>query len=105
MYAVTTLVGVAAVIPVVRLLTDQFQISYIWNSSERSLPTFYKFASMWGGQAGSLLFWTLLLGLFSTATGRDLRVSQRTLMPFVNATLLATLLFFLVLLVFQRQPL
>ena len=103
-YAVTTLVGVAAVILWYGLLTDQFQISYIWNSSERSLPTFYKLASMWGGQAGSLLFWTLLLGLFSTATAVTFRVSQRPLMPYVNATLLATLLFFLVLLVFSANP-
>ena len=67
-YAVCGLVGIAAAVLWYGLLTDQFQISYVWNSSERSLPTFYKFAAIWGGQAGSLLFWTLLLSLFSTAT-------------------------------------
>ena len=86
------------------LLTDQFQITYIWNSSERSLPAFYKFAAIWGGQAGSLLFWTLLLSLFSTAAALTFRNKQRSLMPFVNATLLATLLFFLTLLVFSANP-
>ena len=86
------------------LLTDQFQIAYIWNSSERSLPTFYKFAAIWGGQAGSLLFWTLLLSLFSTATALTFRTSQRMLMPYVNGTLLASLLFFLILLVFSANP-
>ena len=103
-YAVCGLVGIAAAVLWYGLLTDQFQISYIWNSSERSLPTFYKFAAIWGGQAGSLLFWTLLLSLFSTATALTFRTSQRTLMPFVNGTLLATLLFFLVLLVFSANP-
>lgn len=103
-YAVSVLVGIAAVILWYGLLTDQFQISYIWNSSERSLPAFYKFAAIWGGQAGSLLFWTLLLGLFSTAAALTFRDSQRTLMPYVNGTLLATLLFFLVLLVFSANP-
>ena len=103
-YAVCGLVGIAAAVLWYGLLTDQFQISYIWNSSERSLPTFYKFAAIWGGQAGSLLFWTLLLSLFSTATALTFRTSQRALMPYVNATLLATLLFFLVLLVFSANP-
>ncbi len=103
-YAVCALVGIAALILWYGLLTDQFQIAYIWNSSERTLPTFYKFAAIWGGQAGSLLFWTLLLSLFSTAAALTFRTSQRTLMPYVNGTLLAILLFFLVLLVFSANP-
>ena len=103
-YAVCGLVGIAALILWYGLLTDQFQIAYIWNSSERTLPTFYKFAAIWGGQAGSLLFWTLLLSLFSTAAALTFRTSQRTLMPYVNGTLLAILLFFLVLLVFSANP-
>ena len=103
-YAVCGLVGIAALILWYGLFTDQFQISYIWNSSERSLPAFYKFAAMWGGQAGSLLFWTLLLSLFSTAAAVTFRNKQRSLMPYVNATLLATLLFFLTLLVFSANP-
>ena len=103
-YAVCGLVGIAAAILWYGLLTDQFQIVYIWNSSERSLPTFYKFAAIWGGQAGSLLFWTLLLSLFSVAAALTFRTRQRTLMPFVNGTLLATLLFFLTLLVFSANP-
>ena len=103
-YAVCGLVGLASVILWYGLLTDQFQISYIWNSSERSLPTFYKFAAIWGGQAGSLLFWTLLLSIFSTAAALTFRTSQRVLMPYVNGTLLANLLFFLILLVFSANP-
>ena len=103
-FAVCGLVGIAAVILWYGLLTDQFQIGYIWNSSERTLPTFYKFAAIWGGQAGSLLFWTLLLSLFSTAAAVTFRTSQRTLMPYVNGTLLASILFFLVLLVFSANP-
>ncbi len=103
-YAVCGLVGIAAAILWYGLLTDQFQISYIWNSSERSLPTFYKFAAIWGGQAGSLLFWTFLLSLFSTAAALAFRTSQRTLMPYVNGTLLANILFFLTLLVFSANP-
>ncbi|MXY92467.1 MAG: heme lyase CcmF/NrfE family subunit [Caldilineaceae bacterium SB0664_bin_27] len=103
-YAVCALVGISAAVLWYGLLTDQFQITYIWNSSERTLPTFYKFAAIWGGQAGSLLFWTLLLSLFTTAAALTFRASQGTLMPYVNGTLLAIILFFLVLLVFSANP-
>src|SRR5215210_5793326 len=56
-YASAILVALAAIILWYGLLTDQFQLNYIWNHSERALPYFYKFAALWGGQAGSLLFW------------------------------------------------
>ena len=71
-YAVTALVGAAAVILWYGLLNDQFQISYVWNSSERSLPTFYKFAAIWGGQAGSLLFWNAPAWPFQHGDSPDL---------------------------------
>lgn len=60
-YAMAALIGAASLILWYGLMTDQFQLSYVWNHSERALPTFYKFAAMWGGQAGSLLFWALIL--------------------------------------------
>ncbi len=99
-YAVCALVTAAALILWYGLLTDQFQLTYIWNHSERALPTFYKFAAFWGGQSGSLLFWVLLLSFFSVAVALPNRKRHQVLMPYVNAALLVTSLFFLVLLVF-----
>ena len=51
--------------PLVRSFTGCLQLSYVWNHSERALPTFYKVFGALGGQAGSLLFWCLLLSGFS----------------------------------------
>jgi cytochrome c-type biogenesis protein CcmF len=103
-YAIGLLAAMAAAILWYGLLTDQFQVSYIWNHSERALPTFYKFAALWGGQAGSLLFWVLLLSGYSVVAVRGNRHKHQLLMPYVNATLLGTTLFFLVLLVFAANP-
>ena len=103
-YAVAGLVLAAAVILWYGLLADQFQLAYVWNHSERALPLFYKFSALWGGQAGSLLFWTLLLSGYSVAVALTFRTRQAALMPFVNATLLITSFFFLVLLVFSVHP-
>ncbi|MEZ4736098.1 MAG: heme lyase CcmF/NrfE family subunit [Caldilineaceae bacterium] len=103
-WAVAGLVVVASLLLWYALLADQFQVVYVWNSSERALPTFYKFAAMWGGQSGSLLFWTLLLSVYSVITAFSFRQRLAAIMPYVYATLLTTTLFFLVLLVFAANP-
>ncbi|MGL4649343.1 MAG: heme lyase CcmF/NrfE family subunit [Caldilineaceae bacterium] len=103
-YAVAALAVAAALILWYGLLGDQFQLTYVWNHSERALPTFYKVAALWGGQSGSLLFWVLLLSLFSVAVALPNRNKHQVLMPFVNSTLLATSVFFLSLLVFAANP-
>ena len=103
-YAVAGLVAIAAVLLWYGLLTDQFQLSYVWNHSEKALPNFYKFSALWGGQAGSLLFWTLLLSIYSVVVSAVNRRRLQVLMPYVNAMLLATSAFFLVLLVFAANP-
>src|SRR4051794_4751584 len=64
-YAVAVLVLAAAALLWYGLLGDHFELTYVWNHSERALPTFYKFSALWGGQAGSLLFWCLLLSGYS----------------------------------------
>jgi cytochrome c-type biogenesis protein CcmF len=103
-YAVAALVFFAAVILWYGLLNDQFQVDYVWNHSERALPAFYKFSALWGGQEGSLLFWTLILSGYSVAVALAFRNRQASLMPYVNATMLVTSCFFLVLLIFSANP-
>jgi cytochrome c-type biogenesis protein CcmF len=103
-YAMAALIGAASLILWYGLMTDQFQLSYVWNHSERALPTFYKFAAMWGGQAGSLLFWALILAIYCVIVVAGNRHKHQVLMPYVNAVLHGTTLFFLVLLVFSANP-
>ena len=103
-YAVAFLVLASIAILWYGLLTDAFQLSYVWNHSERALPTFYKFSALWGGQAGSLLFWCTLLSGYSAIVAFANRNRHQVMMPFVNAVLLGTSLFFLTLLVFAADP-
>ncbi|MEZ4681679.1 MAG: cytochrome c biogenesis protein CcsA [Caldilineaceae bacterium] len=102
--AVAGLVILAAVILWYGLFTDKFQVVYIWNHSERSLPTGYKFSAIWGGQQGSLLFWCMILSIYSAATVLGIRRKHVAIMPYVYATLLSSSLFFLVLLIFAANP-
>ncbi|HKR96815.1 MAG TPA: heme lyase CcmF/NrfE family subunit, partial [Candidatus Angelobacter sp.] len=54
-------VFIGAVILVTAAFRNDFSISYILHHSNRDLPLPYKFATLWSGQEGSLLFWSLLL--------------------------------------------
>jgi cytochrome c-type biogenesis protein CcmF len=103
-YAVAGLVLIAAAILWYGLLDDQFQLVYVWNHSERALPDFYKFSALWGGQQGSLLFWALILSGYSAVVAFANRQRHQVMMPYVNAVMLATSLFFLTLLVFAANP-
>lgn len=104
-YAVAALVGAATVILWYGLMGDHFQLVYVWNNSERALSLFYKFSALWGGQAGSLLFWTLILSGFSAVLAFTHRQRHLALMPYVNGVLLATSAFFLILMIFAANPL
>src|SRR6266851_5963581 len=54
-------VFLGAVILVVSAFRNDFSILYLLQHSNRDLPWPYKFATLWSGQEGSLLFWSLLL--------------------------------------------
>jgi cytochrome c-type biogenesis protein CcmF len=103
-YAVAVLVGAAAILLWYGLLTDAFELTYVWNHSERALPAFYKFSALWGGQSGSLLFWCLIISIYSAIVAVANRKRHQVIMPYVNSVLLGTSLFFLVLLVFATNP-
>ncbi len=63
--AVAGVTVLASVILWWALLMDRFQFSYVATHSERALPMLYKFAAFWGGQAGSILFWQLVLVVYA----------------------------------------
>ncbi|GAB4518725.1 MAG: heme lyase CcmF/NrfE family subunit [Anaerolineae bacterium] len=103
-WVVGGLVAIASLALWYALLTNDFSIEYVAAHSERNLPTFYKFSSFWGGQAGSLLFWTLILSGYSVAAVFRFRGEHPRLMPYVQAVLLLTSAFFLGLLLFASNP-
>src|SRR5438445_728929 len=72
--AAFAVVLLAAVVLVIAAFQDDFSIAYIFHHSNRDLPAPYKFATLWSGQEGSLLFWSLLL----SAYGLVLRLRHKT---------------------------
>ncbi len=102
-------VAVAVAIMLHALLTHDFQVEYVASYSSSTLPRRYTVAALWGGMAGSLLFWLFVLNLSATVVHLQNRERHRLLMPYVTATLSTISLFFLSLVVFvvpafQRLP-
>ncbi|MBI1282256.1 MAG: hypothetical protein GC179_29285 [Anaerolineaceae bacterium] len=86
------------------LINGVYQMSYVYSVSSPSTPTFYRITALWGSQKGSLLFWTLLMSLFSFGALVFNWRSHRRLMPYVITYLMAVVAFFLVLILFYENP-
>ena len=80
-YAVWALITLASGILVYALLTSDFRFAYVAEHSNRAMPTLYKFAAWWGGQEGSLLFWSWLLSTYAAVVVFTNRRKHREMMP------------------------
>ncbi len=102
--AVWVAVVIAAGVLLHALVTRDFRLEYVAAYSSSTLPLYYTIASLWGGQKGSLLFWSLILTSISAVVVLQNRYSNRELMPYVVAVLMSVALFFLSLLFFITPP-
>ena len=76
------LIGASCVL-MYALVTSDFTLEYVMNYTERALPLFYRTTAFWAGQAGSLLFWALMVSVCGTAflftrTYRELSAETRS---------------------------
>ncbi len=55
------LITVASAILIYLLINDRYDVEYVWSVTNRSMPMYLKITAWWGGQPGSLLFWSWLL--------------------------------------------
>ena len=97
---VTLSIGVLGYLFVV----SDFSVAYIAEHSNRDLPVYFKIASIWGGQEGSLLFWGWLLTLYSALVVIQNWRKHSSMMPYVTAVLMTTSLFFTAMHLFVVNP-
>ena len=102
--AIFPLVILACGLLIISLLRSDFSIEYVWRVSSRDMPTYLKVTALWGGQAGSLLFWNLLLAAFTAAAMARKWDDQRELMPYAILIGSLTQIFFLGLVAFVENP-
>ncbi len=101
--AVFGAVLLAAVALVIAAFRDDFTIAYIFHHSNRDLPTAYKFAVLWSGQEGSLVFWSLLLSGYAFVLRLRYKTDAR-LFAYASVIIAAVQVFFFALVTFAANP-
>jgi len=103
-YSVWVMMALASGILVFSLLRSDFRFAYVAEHSNLAMPTLYKFAAWWGGQEGSLLFWSFLLSTYTMVVVFTNRRRHRDMMPWVVGVLTTIQTFFLILNNFVANP-
>ena len=103
-YATLALVVLASAGLWTALFTHDFSIKYVASFSSANLPKIYTFTAFWAGQSGSMLFWALILAIYSAIAVYTNRARNRALMPYVTGTLAVVIIFFLATLCLGANP-
>jgi len=104
LYGFAALIGLASALMIYAFVTHDFTIKYVASVSDTTMDTTYKVTSFWGGLDGSLLFWVLVLSMFSTVAIVVNHRRHRDMIGFVVATIMVVQVFFLSLLIFTKNP-
>jgi cytochrome c-type biogenesis protein CcmF len=86
------------------LLTGHYEVQYVYNVTSSSMPTYLKVTALWGGQEGSLVFWSWLMSAFASAVMLRKWSRDREFLPWVIVVACVTLAFFLGLVIFSQNP-
>ena len=99
-WAAVTIAGLALVMAA---LGNDFSVAYILHHSNRDLPIAYKFAALWSGQEGSLLFWAWLLSTYALVLRMRYKVDPQ-LFAHASVIIAAVQVFFFSLINFAANP-
>lgn len=102
LHSVFFLSVLASVILVTLLVTRDFSVKYVYGYSSRELPLSYTISAFWAGQAGSLLFWQLILAGYTVIVLWRYRGHPH--LPVVGAIMGGVHIFFVFLLSFVSSP-
>jgi len=98
------LITISAASLIYALANGHYELEYVASVTSNSMPLYLKVTALWGGQAGSLVFWSWLLSLFTTAVTLRKWDRDREFLPWVIVVSLVTLTFFLILVIFVENP-
>ena len=98
------LISLSAVSLIYLLVTNHFEVSFVYEVTSREMPTYLKVTAWWGGQAGSLVFWSWLMAAFASLVTLRKWDRDREFLPWVIVVTAITTAFFLGLVVFYQNP-
>ena len=98
------LITLSAAVLIFLLVSNHFEVSFVYDVTSRSMPTYLKITAWWGGQAGSLVFWSWLMSAFASLVTLRKWDRDREFLPWVIVVTSLTTAFFLGLVVFYENP-
>jgi cytochrome c-type biogenesis protein CcmF len=98
------LLSLSALTIIYLLVANHYEVEYVSEVTSRSMPMYLKVTALWGGQAGSLVFWSWLMSAFATAVTLRKWDRDREFLPWVVVVCSITLAFFLSLVIFLENP-
>jgi cytochrome c-type biogenesis protein CcmF len=104
LYGFAALIVLTSALMIYAMVTHDYAIKYVASVSDTTMETAYKITAFWGGLDGSLLFWVLVLSLFSTVAVVINHRRHRDMIGYVVATIMVVQVFFLSLLIFTKNP-
>ena len=85
-------------------VTNDFSVTYVAQHSNSRLPLEYRVAGVWGGHEGSLLLWTLMLGVWMFAVSIFSRTLPEEMVARVLGVMGLVSVGFLVFMLFASNP-
>ena len=77
------------------LINNHYEVQFVYEVTSRSMPTYLKVTAWWGGQSGSLLFWSWLMSAFTSLVTLRKWDRDREFLPWVIVVCGITMAFFL----------
>lgn len=96
--------SISALCLILSLVNLDFSLDYVARVTSRSMPTYLRVTALWGGQSGSLLFWSWLMSAFASAVMLRNWRRDREFLPWVIVVAMVTLAFFLSLIILFENP-
>jgi len=98
------LLTLAAAVLIYLLVNDHYEVQFVYEVTSRSMPLYLKITAWWGGQAGSLLFWSWLMSAFTSLVTLRKWDRDREFLPWVIVVGGVTMAFFIGMNVFFENP-
>jgi cytochrome c-type biogenesis protein CcmF len=98
------LITLASGVLIYLLVNNHYEVQFVYEVTSRSMPTYLKVTAWWGGQAGSLLFWSWLMAAFASLVTLRKWDRDREFLPWVIVVACVTMAFFIGMNVFFENP-
>src|SRR5512134_3860547 len=98
------LLTLASLVLIYLLVNDHYEVQFVYEVTSRSMPMYLKITAWWGGQSGSLLFWSWLMSAFASLVTLRRWDRDREFLPWVILVTSITTAFFLGLVIFFENP-